>query len=293
MEALFYIILVGQVFLLSYHYPMAFVKRVEYILDNYPAKTYPKLYPSDVYVHPEDITRKRINGFKYINFVIGLIGIAIIIAAIINDFKLNEKGSAAIFVTMYLLLQFIPHFMLEIYQFKHYKHMRELFATGKRSAELVPRNLSNFIPPFWVTFAVLLFIFNIILFLYYEGFGKPWTEEIYTTVIVSSLLNVMYFVIGYKVINGKKTNPFEAHIDQMTTIKSTVSAMVFASIMMSLFFIALNSVREFGLDKWEPLLMSVYFQLIIVFGLGHQLRSSKVEDLDFEVYKDSAKAKPA
>lgn len=285
MEALFYIILLSQIYLLSYHYPMVNVKRVTYILDNYPAKDYPKLYPSDTYINPEDITRKRINFFKNMNFAIALIGIAILIIVIFNDFELNEKGGAEIFVVMYFLFQFIPHFMLEIYQSRHNKHMSKLLKNTKRTADLTPRKLSDFISPIWVILAGLLFILSTVLFLYFKGFDKAWAVEVYISVIVSSAVNVMFIFIGYNIINGKKTNPMQAHNDQLITIKASVGIMVFASIMMSLFLITINSVREFGLDKWEPLLMSVYFQLVAIFGIGKKIHSVKLEDVDFEVYR--------
>ncbi|MCJ8324977.1 MAG: hypothetical protein HRU29_09520 [Rhizobiales bacterium] len=288
MEALFYLILASQIFLLSYHYPMVYVKRVRYMLANYPAKTYPKLYPSDIYVHPEDITRKRIEVFKYINFAICLVGIVIIIVGIANGFELNEKGGAEIFVLMYFFLQFIPHLMLEIYEYRHHKHLRTLFKTSKRFANLTPRKLSNFISPIWVVLAVLLFIISTYLFLYFEGFGNSWEIEVYIALLGTSAVNIMFFIVGYSVLKGQKTNHLLAYEDQMTSIKSTVGIMVFTSIMMSLFLIATNSVREYGLDKWEPLLMSAYFQLIVLFGIGKQLRGLKIEDVDFEGYKAEA-----
>jgi len=34
--------------------------------------------------------------------------------------------------------------------------------------------------------------------------------------------------------------------------------------------------------------MSLYFQIIVIFGIGQVLRMFKIEDIDFDVYKEEA-----
>lgn len=293
MEALFYLILLSQIFTLSYHYPMVIIKRYEYIFKHYPAKDYPKFYPTETFVNPEKIMKQRLNIFKYMNFVIIVIGIAALIYAISSGFRLNEKGGAEIFVVIYFFLQFVPHLLLELHIKKHNRQMREAFQNHKRTAELKPRGLFDFISPFWVFFAIGIFICNVVLFLYYEGFGNSWDDDVYLSIGVSTIINIVFAFMVFRFVNGAKFDPHQAYSDQLIVIKSTVHVLVFTSIMMSVFFIVINSVREYGLDKWEPILMSVYFQIIVIFGLGEQLRSIKVEDVDFEVYRADKEAEPA
>lgn len=293
MEALFYIILVSQIFLLSYHYPTVIINRYKYIIEHYPAAQYPKFYATDIYVEPEKIILARLNIFKYMNYFAIVIGVAIIIACIAYGFKLNEKGGAEIFVLFYFGLQFVPHMALELYLKSHNKHMRETISSHKRSAELKPRNLFDFISPFWVVFAVVIFIVHTFLFLYYEGFDEAWSDDVYISTLMPLAINIGFAYMIYRFVNGIKIDPHQAYKDQLMTIKALTHNLVFTSIMMSVFFIVINSVREFGLDKWEPILMSAYFQIIIVFGFGQQLRNIKVEDIDFDVYKADKSIKPA
>ena len=39
-------------------------------------------------------------------------------------------------------------------------------------------------------------------------------------------------------------------------------------------------------EVFDPVFASLYFQFIIVFGLGMRFRKSRVEDIDFSVYKE-------
>lgn len=292
MEVLFYIILVSQIFLLSYHYPTVIINRYKYIIAHYPAAQYPKFYATDIYVKPEKIILSRLNIFKYMNYFAIVVGIVIIIACIANGFRLNEKGGAEIFVLAYFGLQFIPHMALELYLKKHNKHMRQASTKQKRTAELAPRNLFDFIAPFWVFFAVAIFIVSTFLFIYFEGFDEPWGDDVYISTIGPLVINIGFAFMIFKFVNGSKIDPHQAYKDQLLVIKSLTHNLVFTSIMMSVFFIVINSVREYGLDKWEPILMSVYFQIIVVFGFGQQLRNIKVEEIDFDVYKADPEAKP-
>ena len=57
-------------------------------------------------------------------------------------------------------------------------------------------------------------------------------------------------------------------------------------ILASLFLIITGIVEHYNLDYLEATLMSIYLQLIIFIGLGSILRGLRVENIDFEVYKE-------
>ena len=52
----------------------------------------------------------------------------------------------------------------------------------------------------------------------------------------------------------------------------------------------IKGVDEFNLDYLEPVLMSMYLQFIIFIGLGYMLRNYRMEDINFDVYKDDVSA---
>ncbi|NRA88269.1 MAG: hypothetical protein HRU28_12965 [Rhizobiales bacterium] len=287
-EVIFYIICLGQIFLLSFYYPNKIIYRVNYILAHYPVADYLKFYPTEIYVNPEKTTRARLNIFKIMNHAIAIIGVLILVTAILNNFKLDEKGGAEIFVVIYLFLQFIPHGLLEIFQYRHYKHYKHIKTTkivSKRSADLTPRNLFDFVSPILFFTAIILYFAHIISFSYYEGFDQVWDMGVWITLIVSTAINIGFGFMIYRYIKGWKLDPFQTDKDKIQIIKSNAYVLIITSIMMSLFYIIINSVREYGLDIWEPILMSVYFQFLIIFGMGYLIHKIKVEDLDFEVYR--------
>ena len=44
--------------------------------------------------------------------------------------------------------------------------------------------------------------------------------------------------------------------------------------------------EEIGFDKIEIIINSLYFQLIALIGIGTMLRNLRLENIDFDVYKD-------
>jgi len=86
---------------------------------------------------------------------------------------------------------------------------------------------------------------------------------------------------------GKKVNPYLANKDRLNHMKDVVKATVYTSIAMSIFLMALAVMDEFNLHYFQALLMSIYFQVIAIFGIGTMLRSTQVKNMDFDVYKES------
>ncbi len=43
---------------------------------------------------------------------------------------------------------------------------------------------------------------------------------------------------------------------------------------------------EFDLDSFEPSLVSLYFQLIVWISIGTMFRVLRIENMNFEVYKE-------
>lgn len=285
-EILFYIVCLGQIFLLSIYYPIKIIKRVDYILLHYPATDYPKFYPTAPSNQPEQVIRGKSNFFKLLNFIIAVCGIGILLFALFNDFRLNEKGGAEIFVVMFMMVQFTPHAMMEIYQAKHYKHMRTLNTNTIRHADLTPRHIFDFISIKIFYLALGLYALHLVTFLYYSGNISTWDEGVWITLIVGTIINVGFIAMSLHFVKKWKLDPHQAEVDKILIIKTNVRVLAVTSILMSLFFIIINTVREFGLDIWEPILMSLYFQALIVFGMGFLMNTIKVQDLDFSVYKD-------
>jgi hypothetical protein len=55
--------------------------------------------------------------------------------------------------------------------------------------------------------------------------------------------------------------------------------------MLSLHLAVAEAINQNGWDEYEPLVLSLYFQAVIIFGLGEVMRRSKIENMDFSVYQ--------
>ncbi|PCI53138.1 MAG: hypothetical protein COB36_13660 [Alphaproteobacteria bacterium] len=291
-DILFYSVFLGQIFLLSYHYPKKIFTKITYVLNTYPASKYPKLYRHSQYIDPENKLRKTARRYKYANSAIALLGLGILLAMAISGYAPHtiKENQHLLFVVFYFLLQSFPHLLVEVSTYSWYKCMRYAAKTSTRTADLRPRRLFDFISPVYVLFAVLAYIGWVSFYLYNKGFSAAWDSQTYMTMFGMAAMNLVFFSLGYKSFLGKKMDPHQADEDQHKQITTTIRVSVFASILMSLQLITFNAINKFGWDIFEPVAISLYCQLIIVFGIGEMLRRLKIEDVDFSVYKDETVA---
>lgn len=127
--------------------------------------------------------------------------------------------------------------------------------------------------------------------LYLNDFKIFWGGEAF--IMLTTIIGVhLYFaaIIKWQVF-GKKINPYLANKDRLNQMKIIVKSAVYTSIAMSVFLMAMAVMDEFDMHYLQALLLSLYFQALAIFGLGTMLRSSRIEDMDFDVYrKDPAVA---
>ena len=55
---------------------------------------------------------------------------------------------------------------------------------------------------------------------------------------------------------------------------------------LSVFFVTAAADDMFDIDFLDAILMSVYFQGVVWISLGYMIRSIRIEDIDFEVYRN-------
>ena len=282
---LFYGIFLSQIFLISYYFPMKIRSRILYVIKNYPPKEYPKLYPKPYDFYAEKAAKSGLSTYRNINLFIDAIGLGILVWALASGYSPHPLGGDEIFVMLYLLLQVAPILYAEIRTFKLYRGMRQANIGGARKAELNPRNLFDFISPAFVALAALLYVGFILFYLYDKGFSAPWEWEVYVTLASVTGMNLMFAGMIAKHMVGKKFNPHQAHDDRLRQIRTVVKIGVFASIAASVFLIMTDLADKFAWELYDPILMSIYVQLILSLSLGLEFRKIKIEKIDFEVYK--------
>ena len=278
---LFYIVFISQVFFISFYYPRKILNRIDFVFKNYPQSEYPRLYVKSI-----DSFKRKQQSFKMANQLIIVIGILLVFAIVIWDY-LNEGYIDQIIPWIYFMLQALPLMLLEYSCFAYFKLMRKADSRNTRKAELNPRKLFSFVSPLAVGFALFLISACILIFYSMHQFQFHPSNDTFiisTTLIASNLL---FGGIIYWNLYGKKINPYQATKDRLNQIEVTIKSLVFMSIAASLFLIITGIVENYNLDYLESTLMSIYLQLIIFIGLGSILKGFRVENIDFEVYKEN------
>ena len=289
----FYLILLGQLFILSYYYPKKFYTRMLYVVETYPPSRYPKLYPkfSDKYLpaYADVMAKKGPRLYKTVNLIILLTGLGILGFGLLSGYR-PEGNDEDMFVAFFGMLQMSPVVALELLSFKQFKVMRENHSKTRRTADLHPRRLFDFISPWIFGLAAFMVAVCVVFELWINDFVLTPDDNGFVMLSILFGVHVYFAVMVAWQMYGKKHDPYQASKDRLRGMEVAVKSAVYVSMSISVFFLSLAVVKEYNLDYLDPLLMSVYFQGLAVFGLGTIFRTFQIEDIDFDVYKDDQPA---
>jgi len=98
--------------------------------------------------------------------------------------------------------------------------------------------------------------------------------------------HIIYIVTIFWHLYGKKLNPYQAGIDNLRQTKIYIKSVVFMSIGSSLFLMFIKYINRLDLNYLEPSFISLFLQFSVLIGLGSMLRNFRIENLDFNVYKE-------
>lgn len=283
---IFYTVFLAQILFLSVYIPGRVIKRANYILDQFPPKDYPKLYPVGGKAFSVDKSRRSLRYYRILNFAIALLGIVVLQMMISSGYRPRLEGGDEIYVLFYFFLQIAPILYAELKEYRHYKLMQEFYeAKHQRSAEMAPRRLFDFVSPVSVLFAAVSFVVWMTVYLSSRNFETQPSWEIYVTVFVSVGMQLMFAGIIARHLYGKKSNPYQSYPDQLRQIGAVAKTLVMASIGMSVFLTISQLVDQYSLEVFDPVISSIYFQFCAAAGIVFAFNTIKVEKVDFEVYK--------
>jgi len=281
---LFYIVFICQIILLSFILPRHILGRMKSVFETYPPKQYPKLYPK-----PTEDYKKGHRRFKLINRAILMLGFVILLALVfvIDHATFADDGYISeIWPAGYGMIQFLPLIFLEFSEFSQFKQMRMANQNTTRNAELRQRRLFGFVSPLIVGMAVLLYAASILLDLYVHDFVIQWDHDTTQRTIVLTVTNLFLAGMGAWHLHGRKLDPHQALGDRAKQISANLKSLLYVSMALSVFFMT-NSVDDvYPLDFMSASLLSVYFQVIAFVSIGQMMRSMRLEDMDFEVYRN-------
>lgn len=280
---LFYIVFLGQIFLLSVYFPGRILGRMNAVLKKYPPPQYPKLYPQ-----PLEYYQLGQWKFKWVNRFIVLLGFIVLylIVFVVDHANFADDGFISeAWPAAYGAIQFLPLMLLEFSELGQLKLMRKASSDTTRKAVLQRRRLVDFVAPIVVGSAIFLFVAAILWDLYVHDFVFKWGHDTIQRAIVLTVTNLFLAAFGAWHLHGKKLNPHQAYGDRTKQIAANLNSLFYVSMAMSIYFMTAAADDIFNLDFLDASLLSVYFQAIAFMSIGHILRSLRVEDMDFEVYK--------
>jgi len=288
---LYTLVFLSQVYIGSIHYPRAMTARVRHIISHFPPGDYPKLYPdAPASIPAQTYSNRLLRGtklFLIINYLIAAAGLGLITVMLTSDYQPSTKGGAEIFVMTYFFMQSAPIVYAAIKEYTTHKRMRELFDEPRRSADLRPRRLFDYISPAGPIAAIAMYLIWLTFFLSVipEGSSATSLERVATIVLITGM-NVAYAVIIAGHISGKKINPYQSATEREQVTRTTVRILTISSFMASFFLTMTQAADHFAFEVFDPVMVSAFMQMCLVFGIGETFRSIRVDQINFDVYKE-------
>ena len=258
------------------------------VLATYPPETYPKLYP-----RPIEHYKMAHLAYKYVSRFILLLGLFILFAVMFlvdhstfaDDGFISEMWPAA-----YGMIQFLPLMAVEFSELSHFKQMRKAKSKSKRTADLRRRGLTDLVSPTLLGMAVLLFAGAILFDLYVHDFAVTWGHDTIQRALVMAVTNGLLAIVGAWTLHGRKLDPHQSAEDRIQRMSVNLKSLIYVSMALSVFIAITAADDVYNLDAVDAVIMSVYFQAITLLSLGYTLRNLKLDEIDFDVYKNDVAA---
>jgi len=283
-NTLFYIVFLGQILLTSWYFPRRLLGRMQHVLETYPPTSFPKLYPRPV----EDYKVAQWK-FRMVNRAILALGFIVLflVMFVVDHRTFSDDGYiSVVFPLVYGLIQFLPLMALELSEFGHIKQMRKANASTVRKTELTRRGLFDVVSPALFVITLLFFAGAILFDLYAHDFEIIWGHDTVERAIVLTMTNLMLAGVGAFTLYGRTRDPYQSSADRTRKVSVSMRTLLYCSMALSVFFVTAAADDMFDINYLDAVVMSVYFQGIVLLSLGNMLSNVKVEDIDFDVYKD-------
>ena len=270
-----------QILITSILLPAWFIRYVRVQATRFPAERFAHLYPgADI-----SLARERfLNRYRALTAVIAVLALLLLAWLFVYmrrpDWSVGPVGAlAAVYFLAALLLPFLFFVWVGV-RFEK-EHKRELpEEKRKRTAILQRRGLFDFISPFVVFLAVLVYFLFAAFVIYiqqhpFRGFKG------YINIGIITLVYALNAFVVYVMLYGKKMNPFETHAGRLHTIGLTVKSSVYSCIVVVVYLSLNFSLRLLDLKRWEPFSLSIFFvicALVASMGFAAPLRRPEEDE---------------
>jgi len=284
---LFYVVFLSQLLLVSHFYPQKVLSQMRQMLSRYPATEYPKFYTK-----PVEFYANGMRIYEITNKAILTLGIILLVSIGVWDGK-SEGYVPEMLPFAFWGLQIIPFLLIELFGYTNSKMMREADKRTTRNADLNPRRLFDFVSPVMVGLSVFMYVGTILFFYMIHGFEFHPRNDTLVIFVSLSLMNLLFVAIITWNLRGKKKDPHQAHSDRIRQMGVSLRSLFVMSIVASVFIVTVEGLQTFELKYLASSLMSLYLQLTVAIGIGSILRSLRLEDMNFDVYREDVSLKEA
>ncbi len=275
---LFYVVFISQAVLVSFYFPRVILKKLKILTNKYPPVRYPKLYPASL-----DQKEFGMSSYRILNNIIFVFGIGFILFVIRWDLK-NEGEIDQVIPFIYFLFQIIPMVLMELKGVSYFNLMKKANKSTTRKAQLIPRELFNFVSPIMVSLAIVSNLSCITFYYYLNSFELSGDILVIASALILS--NCLYVLVIYMNLKGKKKDPHQTSHDRIRQISITIKSLVYMSIGASIFIMLTAAINEYNLEYIESVMMSLYLQLTVIYSITIQLRTFDIDKINFDVYKN-------
>ena len=189
-----------------------------------------------------------------------------------------DEGRAGLVSTGYFFVAFgLPAFLCVRLAARFSKERGP--AEGKRTAILQRRGLFDFVSPFTVFAAILIYFLYAAFLIYLVRHPFPGFAGFFINIGAVTLAYMVIAVCVYITLYGKKS-PLETHAGRQHTIGLAVKGFVYSGIVMIMSISLSHTFRLLDLKSWEPFAGCVFWAIFAVLsfmGFASPLRKPEEE----------------
>lgn len=222
-----------------------------------PAERLAQLYPG---VDIAGVQQRFSLRYRALNTVIAVLGL-LLLGWLFHYMQRPawDDGPVEALVSVYFVVQVLPLALIVRIAFKLNATLVDCLLERKRRATLERRGLFDFVSPFAVALAVLLYV---LFAAFVADIGQRPAAGFAGFAINVGMVTFIYAVnafVVYATLYGKKFNSFETHARRVRRIGLTVRSCVYSCIACVVFLTLNFTLVLLELQRWEPFALSVFF----------------------------------
>lgn len=277
---IFHLVFLSQVLLISYLLPRQVLRRMRHVAATYPPAEYPRLYPV-----PLEQVEAAQETYRAWNRAVLAVGLALVAIGILVPTEDMLGWDTLSVMTLYLMLQLSPLLVALRPGFLYFNPLRVRDTRKRRSAELAPRRLFDFVSPMAAASAIGLYVAFVFFIVAVDQLDYPWFGG-YLNVVGITVIDLLCVASIVYSLRARRRDPFQSSSDRRRHVGFAVRLAVFTSVAATLSVAISIGLALLELRDYIPIFKSLYFMLLAVVCF----RQFRIDGVDFEVYREEVAA---